>query len=136
VKAVRLNDGKRRRRFAGGACFQSRPWPAGPEPSRSDTSQIKDLHGGWFDAGDYNKYPSSTARDVIVLLRAYDENPTAFRDDTGIAESGNGVPDIQMGLGRIVIPRKQESIISSIPYRIPAFAGMTKNWPGSRPVTL
>jgi hypothetical protein len=62
--------------------------------STSDTSQIKDLHGGWFDAGDYNKYTSWAARDVIVLLRAYSENPTAFGDDTGIAESGNGVPDI------------------------------------------
>jgi hypothetical protein len=57
-------------------------------------SEIKDLHGGWFDAGDYNKYTSWTARNVIVLLRAYDENPTAFGDDSGIAESGNGVPDI------------------------------------------
>ena len=28
------------------------------------------------------------------MLRAYSENPTAFGDDTGIAESGNGVPDI------------------------------------------
>src|SRR6516165_4011490 len=61
---------------------------------KSDVSQIKDLHGGWFDAGDYNKYTSWTARNVIVLLRAYDENPSAFGDDSGIAESGNGVPDI------------------------------------------
>jgi len=61
---------------------------------KSDVSQIKDLHGGWFDAGDYNKYTSWTARNVIVLLRAHDENPSAFGDDSGIAESGNGVPDI------------------------------------------
>jgi hypothetical protein len=61
---------------------------------KSDVSQIKDLHGGWFDAGDYNKYTSWAARNIIVLLRAYEENPTAFGDDIGIAESGNGVPDI------------------------------------------
>jgi hypothetical protein len=60
----------------------------------SQVAQTKDLHGGWFDAGDYNKYTSWTARNVIILLRAYDENPDAFGDDSGIAESGNGVPDI------------------------------------------
>jgi hypothetical protein len=60
----------------------------------SDVSQIRDLHGGWFDAGDYNKYTSWTARAVIVLLRAYDEDPNAFGDDSGIAESGNSIPDI------------------------------------------
>ncbi|MGH7297557.1 MAG: glycoside hydrolase family 9 protein, partial [Polyangiaceae bacterium] len=32
--------------------------------------------------------------DVVELLRAYAENPAAFTDDTGIPESGNGVPDV------------------------------------------
>jgi endoglucanase len=73
---------------------QTRPWQASHGQSTSDPSQIKDLRGGWFDAGDYNKYTSWTAGNVIALLRAYRENPTAFGDDTGIAESGNGVPDI------------------------------------------
>jgi hypothetical protein len=78
---------------------QSHPWrgkrpPLSSTLINSDASQIKDLHGGWFDAGDYNKYTSWAARTVMTLLRAYDENPTAFGDDTGIAESGNGVPDI------------------------------------------
>jgi endoglucanase len=73
---------------------QTRPWQARRGLSKNEGSQIKDLHGGWFDAGDYNKYASWTARNIIVLLRAYSENATAFRDDTGIAESGNGVPDI------------------------------------------
>ena len=73
---------------------ETRPWQARRRLSASDTSEIKDLHGGWYDAGDYNKYTSWTARNVIVLLRAYSENPTAFGDDTGIEESGNGVPDI------------------------------------------
>ena len=80
---------------------QTRPWRGKPGIKRlvkglfeSDISEIKDLHGGWFDAGDYNKYTSPAARNIIVLLRAYSENPKAFGDDTGITESGNGVPDI------------------------------------------
>ena len=73
---------------------QTRPWHAKTGSGDSGDRQIKDLHGGWFDAGDYNKYTSWTARNVIVLLRAYAENPAAFGDDTDIAESGNGVPDI------------------------------------------
>jgi hypothetical protein len=73
---------------------ETRPWQARRGLSAGDTAEIKDLHGGWFDAGDYNKYTSWAARNVIVLLRGYSENPTAFGDDTGIEESGNGVPDI------------------------------------------
>ena len=72
--------------------LQTQPWLL--KGSRVDASQIRDLRGGWFDAGDYNKYTSWTARNVIVLLRAYSENPDAFGDDSGIAELGNGVPDM------------------------------------------
>jgi hypothetical protein len=67
---------------------QTHPWPGIGETA------VKDLHGGWFDAGDYNKYTSWAARNMIVLLRAYSDNPGAFGDNTGIAESGNGIPDI------------------------------------------
>ena len=73
---------------------EARPWKDRHSWTKSGGSEIKDLHGGWFDAGDYNKYTSWTARVVIILLRAYDENPNAFGDDSGIAESGNDVPDI------------------------------------------
>ena len=68
---------------------QAHAWVA-----KTDESQVKDLRGGWFDAGDYNKYTSWTAHNVRILLRAYEENPSAFSDDFGIAESHNGVPDI------------------------------------------
>src|SRR5262249_3815172 len=54
----------------------------------------RDLHGGWWDAGDFNKYTSWGAEDVIELLRAYEDTPTAFRDDYNIPESGNGVSDV------------------------------------------
>lgn len=54
----------------------------------------KDLHGGWFDAGDLNRYTNWGASDVVQLLRAYRETPGAFLDDYNIPESGNGVPDL------------------------------------------
>jgi len=62
--------------------------------AKDDASLVKDLRGGWFDAGDYNKYTSWAARNIISLLRSYDENPSAFGDDYRIPESGNGIPDI------------------------------------------
>jgi endoglucanase len=60
----------------------------------TDGSAPKDLHGGWFDAGDQNKYSNWAASDVLELLHAYMDTPTAFRDDYNIPESGNGVPDV------------------------------------------
>jgi len=54
----------------------------------------KDLTGGWYDAGDYNKYVSFAGRAVHDLLSAYEENPQAFSDDWDIPESGNGIPDL------------------------------------------
>lgn len=54
----------------------------------------KDLSGGWYDAGDFNKYTSWTASYVVELLKAYLERPEAWGDDYNIPESGNGRPDI------------------------------------------
>ncbi len=54
----------------------------------------KDLSGGWFDAGDFNKYVTFADAAVHNLLWAYRENPEAFGDDWNIPESGNGIPDI------------------------------------------
>ncbi|MEM7103965.1 MAG: glycoside hydrolase family 9 protein [Bacteroidota bacterium] len=54
----------------------------------------KDLSGGWFDAGDYNKYVTFAYPAVMNLLWAYEENPQAFGDNWDIPESGNGIPDI------------------------------------------
>jgi len=59
-----------------------------------DRSTERDLRGGWYDAGDYNKYTSWTANYVTSLLAAYLENPRVWTDDFGIPESGNGTPDI------------------------------------------
>jgi hypothetical protein len=60
----------------------------------TDGSAKKDLRGGWWDAGDLNKYVNWGASDVILLLRAFTENQTAFGDANGIPESGNGVADV------------------------------------------
>ena len=60
----------------------------------NDPSTQRDLRGGWYDAGDYNKYTSWTANYVTWLLGAYIENPSIWTDDFDIPESGNGIPDI------------------------------------------
>lgn len=54
----------------------------------------KDLSGGWFDAGDYNKYTNWHASYLIILLHSYLENPAAWVDDFNIPESGDVIPDI------------------------------------------
>lgn len=54
----------------------------------------RDLLGGWFDAGDLNKYVPYLESTLFDLLWAYELHPRAFGDDTGIPESGNGVPDL------------------------------------------
>jgi hypothetical protein len=62
--------------------------------AKDDAGSAKDLWGGWYDAGDFNKYTSWTASYVVALLRAYVENKVAWGDDYEIPESGNGVPDV------------------------------------------
>jgi hypothetical protein len=54
----------------------------------------KDLSGGWFDAGDYNKYVTFAYSTIHDLLKAYQSNPAIFGDDWNIPESGNGTPDL------------------------------------------
>ncbi len=62
--------------------------------AQDDTSTERDVSGGWYDAGDYNKYTSWTANYVVELMKAYKENPKVWGDDYNIPESGNGVPDL------------------------------------------
>lgn len=62
--------------------------------TNTNASTSKDLRGGWFDAGDYNKYVPFTYGPLIDLLLAYQDNPTIWTDDFAIPESGNGVPDL------------------------------------------
>ena len=62
--------------------------------AKGDKGTARDLHGGWYDAGDFNRYTRWSGDYVVGLLHAYHESPTAFTDDFGIPESGNGLPDL------------------------------------------
>jgi endoglucanase len=61
---------------------------------RDNPAKVRDVSGGWFDAGDTNKYVTFAAQAVHQLLTAYSAHGAAFTDRTGIPESGNGVPDV------------------------------------------
>jgi endoglucanase len=54
----------------------------------------KDLRGGWFDAGDYNKYVNFTLAPISDLLSACRQNPQIWPDNWDLPESGNGIPDL------------------------------------------
>ncbi len=62
--------------------------------STGDASTARDVSGGWYDAGDYNKYTPWTSDYVVEMLRAYSERPTAFGDDYNLPDSGNCVADL------------------------------------------
>ena len=59
-----------------------------------------DVHGGWYDAGDYGKYVPPAAVTVAGLLLAYEWNPAVFEDGAfGVAEAladgdTGGMPDL------------------------------------------
>lgn len=57
-------------------------------------STSRDLSGGWYDAGDYNKYTPWTSNYIVDLLKAYEGNPNAWSDDYCLPHSGNGIADI------------------------------------------
>ncbi|TVQ04248.1 MAG: T9SS C-terminal target domain-containing protein [Balneolaceae bacterium] len=61
---------------------------------QNNPDRFKDLHGGWFDAGDFNKYITFTSSAVHPLLMAYRLNPDIWGDNYNIPESGNGLPDL------------------------------------------
>jgi hypothetical protein len=61
---------------------------------RGNEKTARDLRGGWWDAGDVNKYVTFSNDAFHQLLSAYEERPSAFGDDFGIPESGNGLPDL------------------------------------------
>ena len=62
--------------------------------AKNDASTERDVSGGWYDAGDFNKYTSWTADYAVGLLQSYLGNQPVWTDDYNIPESGNGVPDI------------------------------------------
>lgn len=51
--------------------------------------------GGWYDAGDYNKYIVNSGITMGTLLSAYEDFPSYFDTlNTNIPESNNDIPDI------------------------------------------
>ena len=95
------------RKSAPHACVQSKCWLLGSNyvgpgqdgearniHNKGDTKSQRDLTGGWWDAGDVNKYVPSARIPVHQLLTAYWEHPGPFTDDFGIPESGNRLPDV------------------------------------------
>jgi len=54
----------------------------------------RDMRGGWFDAGDTNKYVTFASKPVHELLDSYTYNPSLWTDAFNIPESGNNIPDL------------------------------------------
>ena len=61
---------------------------------QSNASLERDLSGGWFDAGDYNKYVTFAHQPIHQLLSVFEEHTNLFGDDWEWPESGNGIPDL------------------------------------------
>jgi len=85
---------------------------------KTNAATERDLRGGWYDAGDLNKYTSWTAGYAETLLRAYAEGPTVWTDDYNIPESGNGIPDVldeaKWGLDFLVRMQNTDGSVLSI----------------------
>ena len=68
--------------------------PSAASPLRPAGTVIS-TPGGWYDAGDYNKYIVNSGISMGTMLSAYEDFPTYFGGlKTNIPESNNGVPDI------------------------------------------
>jgi endoglucanase len=61
---------------------------------KTNAGTAKDVRGGWFDAGDFNKYVVWATYTLADLLLAYLHYQPMWTDDLNIPESGNGIPDI------------------------------------------
>lgn len=61
---------------------------------RGNAATEKNLEGGWWDAGDYNKYVTFSRSAMHFLLDAYTQHPSIWGDNFLTEDSGNGIPDI------------------------------------------
>ncbi|MEH0153380.1 glycoside hydrolase family 9 protein [Limibacter armeniacum] len=62
--------------------------------SRPEGTQIV-ATGGWYDAGDYNKYIVNSGITMGTLLSIYEDYPEYFKQlNSQIPESGNEIPDL------------------------------------------
>ncbi|MBI2430323.1 MAG: glycoside hydrolase family 9 protein [Ignavibacteriales bacterium] len=61
----------------------------------AEPDEVKNVTGGWHDAGDYNKFVPTTAVSAAFLLSLYELQREKFFDgQMGIPEKHNDVPDI------------------------------------------
>lgn len=68
--------------------------PGAAGPSRPAGTVIA-TPGGWYDAGDYNKYIVNSGITMGTLLSAYEDFPAYFKQlRTNIPESADAIPDI------------------------------------------
>lgn len=67
--------------------------PSAASPARP-AGTVLSSPKGWYDAGDYNKYVVNSGISTYTLLAAFEHFPGFFKQDSGIPESGDGVPDI------------------------------------------
>ena len=68
--------------------------PSAASPQRP-AGTIISSPGGWYDAGDYNKYIVNSGITTATLLSAYEDFPRYYQQLTvNIPETGNGVPDL------------------------------------------
>lgn len=64
-------------------------------PAREvDTGNIRDVSGGWHDAGDYGRYVAPGVKAVMDLLLAFERAPEAFARGMGIPKREPGLPDL------------------------------------------
>jgi hypothetical protein len=74
--------------------IQGKPWPEQVGTEVIDPRPY-DVHGGWWDAGDFNKYTSNTVNTQNRLLLTYEMSQGGPKDkELNIPESGNGIPDV------------------------------------------
>lgn len=83
-------------KWVDGACYggPNQDKAARSRYDKSNPATARDVSGGWFDAGDPNKYTTFTFDPLLNMLEAYRLNPTVFKDNYNIPESGNGIPDL------------------------------------------
>ena len=83
-------------KWVDGACYggPNQDKAARSRYDKSNPATARDVSGGWFDAGDPNKYTTFTFDPLLNMLEAYRLNPTVFKDNYKIPESGNGIPDL------------------------------------------
>lgn len=91
-KQVPYTDAK----WADGAAFErsNQDKFARSRYDKGNAATARDVSGGWFDAGDYNKYVTFAMGPLCNLLETYRMHPLYFPDNNNIPESGNGIPDI------------------------------------------